>query len=116
MVKIQQEIAKDKGYVLDGRDIGSVVLPNAELKVFQTASIESRAQRRLEEYQKKGVLAHYDDLLIEIKQRDDNDRLRSSSPLIKTWDAIDLDTSKLSIEEMVDIVYKEALKKLEDVQ
>lgn len=116
MVMTQQEIAKDKGFVLDGRDIGSVVLPTAELKVFQTASIESRAQRRLEEYKKRGIEASYEDLLLEIKKRDENDTLRSSSPLLKTEDAIDLDTSALSIDDMVDIIYKEALKRMEVTQ
>ena len=113
MVKIQQDIAKEKGYVLDGRDIGSVVLPNAELKVFQTASIESRAQRRLDEYKKRGIEANYEDLLQEITKRDENDTLRSSSPLLKTKDAFELDTSALSIDGMVDIIYKEALKRME---
>lgn len=113
MVKIQQEIAKEKGYVLDGRDIGSVVLPEAELKVFQTASIESRAKRRLEEYQQRGLSARFEDLYNEIKLRDENDTQRASSPLLKTEDAIELDTSNLSIDEMVDVIYKEALKKME---
>lgn len=106
MVKIQQDMANDKGFVLDGRDIGSVVLQNAELKVFQTASIESRAQRRFNEYTNKGQHVRLEDIEKDIFERDQRDQLRSNSPLIKTDDAIELDTSFLSIDEMVEIIFK----------
>ena len=105
MVEYQQAIAKDKGFVLDGRDIGSVVLPDAEIKVFQTASIEARAQRRYAEYLKKGQSVDLEDIKKDIAERDERDQARASSPLIKTVDAIDLDTSNLSIDEMVEIIY-----------
>ncbi len=110
MVEYQQSIAKDKGYVLDGRDIGSVVLPGAEIKVFQTASIEARAQRRFAEYQKKGQNVDLNEIRKDIAERDERDQARASSPLIKTADAIDLDTSHLSIEEMVEIIYEHVIK------
>ncbi len=109
MVEIQQAIAKDKGFVLDGRDIGSVVLPDAEIKVFQTASIEARAQRRYAEYLKKGQEVDLDEIRKDIAERDARDQERSTSPLVKTKDAIDLDTSDLSIDEMVEIIYKHVL-------
>lgn len=101
MVSLQQEIAKDKGYILDGRDIGSVVLPDAELKIFQTASLESRAQRRYLDYQNKGQSITFNEILEELKRRDDQDTQRSASPLIKTPDAYELDTSTMSIDEVV---------------
>lgn len=110
MVELQREIAKDKGFVLDGRDIGSVVLPDAEIKVFQTASIDARAERRYAEYIKKGQKVDLEDIKKDIAERDQRDQARSASPLIKTSDAIDLDTSNLSIDEMVEIIYKHVLE------
>ncbi len=113
MVEYQQAIAKDKGFVLDGRDIGSVVLPDAEVKIFQTASIEARALRRYEEYLKKGQQVDLEDIKRDIAERDERDQARHHSPLVKTEDAIDLDTSHLSIDEMVDFIYKIVQKKVE---
>jgi CMP/dCMP kinase len=114
LVKIQQTIAKEKGFILDGRDIGSVVLPDADIKIFQTASIESRAKRRLNEYIKKGVEIDYQTIFNEIEQRDFQDQNRVHSPLIMTSDAFLLDTSNLSIDESVDIVYEIVKTKLKE--
>jgi len=102
LVEQQRKIASDKGYILDGRDIGSVVLPDAEIKIFQTASIESRAKRRCLEYQNKGIQVNYQTIYEEIKLRDLQDSTRLHSPLIKVKDSIEIDTSHLSIEETVD--------------
>lgn len=110
MVSLQQEIAKDKGYILDGRDIGSVVLPDAELKIFQTASLESRAKRRYLEYQSKGQSITYPNVLEELKQRDEQDTQRLASPLVKMEDAYELDTSAMSIEEVVDWIMNKVSK------
>lgn len=109
MVDLQRSIAASKGYVLDGRDIGSVVLPNAELKIFQTASLESRAKRRWLEYQNKGQEVDYQLIYDELKQRDLQDTQRIHSPLIKTADAIEMDTSDLSIEEMVEWIMERVM-------
>ena len=114
LVIIQQSIAKEKGYILDGRDIGSVVLPDADIKIFQTASIESRANRRLSEYKLKGLDIDYQTIYNEIKQRDFQDQDRLHSPLIKMDDAYLLDTSNLSIDEAVEVVYSLVLSKLNE--
>ena len=114
LVGIQQQMANSKGFILDGRDIGSVVLKDAELKVFQTASIESRAKRRLNEYKSKGIEIDYQTIYNEIELRDFQDQSREHSPLVRTKDAYLLDTSNLSIEESVDIVYKLVNQKLNE--
>lgn len=114
LVKIQQFMAKNKGYILDGRDIGTVVLPDAEVKIFQTASIESRAKRRLLDYQNKGIKIDYQTIYNEIELRDYQDQNREHSPLRKTDNAFVLDTSKLSINESVDIVYDLVIKKINE--
>jgi len=114
LVLIQQSIAKEKGFILDGRDIGTVVLPDADIKIFQTASIESRAKRRLDEYRNKGLEIDYQTIYSEIEQRDFQDQNRLHSPLIKTDDAYLLDTSDLTIEESVNFVYSLALNKLKE--
>lgn len=114
LVRIQQQMAHTKGYILDGRDIGSVVLKDAELKVFQTASIESRAKRRLTEYQVKGIDVDYQTIYDEIKLRDLQDRSREHSPLTQTEDAHVLDTSDLTIEQSVDQVYRWAMELIEE--
>ena len=99
LVAQQQKIGKDKGIVMDGRDIGTVVFPNAELKIFVTASPEVRAQRRYDELKGKGMEAEFNDILGNVKQRDYIDSHRSVSPLRKAEDAIELDNSNISIEE-----------------
>ena len=110
LVAMQQNIAKDKGYILDGRDIGTVVLKDAEVKIYLTASAEDRALRRYEQNKAKGMEADYEKILKEIKIRDHQDMNRSFSPLKKADDAYEIDSSKLMIEEVVakimDIVAK----------
>lgn len=99
LVAQQQKIGKDKGIVMDGRDIGTVVFPNAELKIFVTASPEVRAQRRYDELMEKGMEADYNEILENVKRRDYIDSHRDVSPLRKADDAIELDNSNISIEE-----------------
>lgn len=99
LVAQQQRMGKDKGIVMDGRDIGTVVFPHAELKIFVTASAEVRAQRRYDELQQKGMPARYDDILKNVQERDYIDSHREVSPLRKAEDAIELDNSNLTIDE-----------------
>lgn len=99
LVAQQQRMGKDKGIVMDGRDIGTVVFPHAELKIFVTASAEVRAQRRYDELLQKGMPARYDDILKNVQERDYIDSHREVSPLRKADDAIELDNSNLTIDE-----------------
>lgn len=99
MVAKQQEMGKAKGIVMDGRDIGTVVFPNAELKVFVTASPEVRARRRLEELQAKGEQTTYEEVLANVKKRDYIDSTREESPLRQAPDALVLDNSNMTIPE-----------------
>ena len=99
MVRQQQEMGKEKGVVLDGRDIGSVVFPDAELKIFVTASVEVRAKRRLDELVAKGENATLEEVKKNIQMRDYIDSTRVESPLRKVDDAVVLDNSNMSIEE-----------------
>ncbi len=100
LVQMQREIAKNKGYIMDGRDIGTVVLPDAELKVFMIASVEARAKRRYEEYLQKGIEADFKTISEDIEKRDYQDTHRLTSPLKKATDAVEIDTSDMSIEEV----------------
>lgn len=104
LVKIQQQIAKDKGYVMDGRDIGTVVLPDAEVKIFLVASVETRAQRRFLENKQRGIECNLRELKQEIVERDYQDTHRKHSPLRKAKDAIEIDTSNMNIDEVLDAV------------
>ena len=99
MVAQQQQMGKDKGVVMDGRDIGTVVFPDAELKIFVTASAEVRAQRRYDELKAKGMEADYDDILKNVQERDYIDSHREVSPLKQAPDAILLDNSQMTIAE-----------------
>lgn len=99
LVKLQQEMGKAKGIVMDGRDIGTVVFPDAELKIFVVASAEIRAQRRYDELKAKGQEASYEEILANVKERDYIDQNRAVSPLRQAEDAILLDNSHLTIEE-----------------
>ena len=99
MVALQQQMGKDKGIVMDGRDIGTTVFPDAELKVFVTASAEVRAQRRYDELKAKGEEASYESILENVKERDRIDSGRAISPLRKADDAILLDNSHMTIPE-----------------
>jgi len=109
LVEMQQEISKSKGYILDGRDIGTVVLKDAEVKIYLTASTEIRAQRRKLQNEKKGIFNDLDYLIKEIENRDYQDMNRKESPLKKADDAIEIDASYIDINQVVnkilDIVY-----------
>ncbi|MCR5835480.1 MAG: (d)CMP kinase [Lachnospiraceae bacterium] len=102
LVKMQQKIATEKDLVMDGRDIGSVVLPNAELKIYLTASVSTRARRRYKELQEKGVECNINDIERDIEERDYRDMNREVSPLTQTEDAILVDSSDMTIDEVVD--------------
>jgi len=99
LVKQQQEFGKAKGIVMDGRDIGTTVFPDAEMKVFVNASPETRAQRRFDELTAKGIEVKYEDVLKNVCERDYIDQTREESPLRKAEDAIVLDNSNMSVEE-----------------
>lgn len=101
LVAQQQRMGHDKGIVMDGRDIGTVVFPDAELKVFVTASAEIRAQRRFDELVGKGMKANYDEILHNVQERDYIDSHREVSPLRKAEDAIELDNGQLTIAEQL---------------
>jgi CMP/dCMP kinase len=96
LVKKQQQIGENKGVVMDGRDIGTIVFPDAELKIFMTASPEIRAKRRYEELEKKGIHVNYQEVLHNIIERDAMDSSRSESPLVKAKDAITLDNTNMT--------------------
>jgi CMP/dCMP kinase len=104
MVKIQQEVGKNRGIVMDGRDIGSVVFPNAELKIFLTASLAVRADRRLKEVQEKALQMTHQDIEKNLRQRDYIDSTRTESPLIQTDDAVVIDNTNLTREEQLAMV------------
>jgi len=104
MVRLQRKMAAKKGYVMDGRDITSVVLPDAEIKIFQTADAKVRAQRRYQEFINQGLSVDFDDIYQDLLERDERDKNRSESPLIKVDDAIEIDTTYLSIDEVVALV------------
>lgn len=102
LVEQQQLMGKDKGIVMDGRDIGTVVFPDAELKIFMTASAETRAKRRYKELLERGHNLSYDDVLENVTTRDRIDSTRKDSPLLKAEEAIEIDNSNLTIEEQLD--------------
>ncbi|MEN3038213.1 MAG: (d)CMP kinase [Candidatus Kryptonium sp.] len=108
MVKKQQELGKDGGVVMDGRDIGTVVFPNAQLKIFMTADIKERAKRRQKELEAQGFKVDLEKLIYEIEERDKFDSSREVGPLKKADDAIEIDTTNLTIDEQVDFVLKKA--------
>lgn len=109
LVRQQQKIAEDGGVVMDGRDIGTVVLPNAEVKIFLVASVTERAERRFKENQSKGIDTDFETLKQEIEQRDYLDSHREVSPLKQAEDAVRIDTTGLSIEEVV-VAIKEVIE------
>jgi CMP/dCMP kinase len=108
MVHAQQMMAASGGVVLEGRDIGTVVLPKAELKIFMVATVEERARRRKKDLALVGIEADQDDLVKEIDARDQKDSTREASPLRKAPDAIELDTSTLTIEDQVGFILERA--------
>ncbi|MFC3014822.1 (d)CMP kinase [Virgibacillus litoralis] len=110
MVKRQQILAEKSGVVMDGRDIGTHVLPEAEIKIFLIATVEERAKRRYEENIQKGFPADLEKLKKEIKQRDLIDSKREAAPLTKADDAIEIDTTALTIDEVAELILNEAAK------
>lgn len=115
MVRQQQEMGKEKGIVMDGRDIGTVVFPDAELKIFLTASPEIRAQRRFNELKEKGEKITYEEVVANIKERDERDSNRLQSPVRKAEDAIELDNSNLTIEEQLQWALDMFNKKIQQI-
>ena len=113
MVARQQRMGRDKGIVMDGRDIGTTVFPEAELKVFVTASAEVRAQRRYDELKEKGMPADFDDILKNVQERDYIDSHREVSPLRKAADAIELDNSHMTIAEQNDWLMRQVQQRIE---
>jgi cytidylate kinase len=114
LVSQQQRMGEEKGVVMDGRDIGTVVFPNAELKVFVTASAEVRARRRYDELTGKGEAADYDEILRNVLDRDYQDSHREVSPLRKAPDAIELDNSYMTIPEQNAWLYEQFLRASEE--
>ncbi|MCU4189078.1 (d)CMP kinase [Flavobacterium sp. HXWNR29] len=112
LVEQQQAMGKDKGIVMDGRDIGTVVFPDAELKLFMTASSKTRAQRRFDELVEKGQHITFEDVLQNVEERDYIDTHREDSPLVKADDAIEIDNSSLSKKEQFEIVLQLVKEKL----
>jgi cytidylate kinase len=104
LVEQQQQMGKSKGVVMDGRDIGTVVFPDAELKIFMTSSPSTRAQRRYDELQAKGQNVSYDEVLKNVQERDYIDTHRNDSPLVMAEDAIEIDNSFLNREEQFEAV------------
>lgn len=102
MVERQQAMAKSQSVVMDGRDIGTVVLPFATLKIFLTASVEERAQRRFKEYEEKGLAVSLEQLKEEIRMRDEQDSTRKLSPLVQAADALRVDTTHMGIQDIVE--------------
>ena len=104
LLDTQREIARRNSVVMDGRDIGTVILPDADVKIFMVASAEARAVRRTKELEEKGMPASYEDVLREMKERDAQDSGRAIAPAIPAPDAIHLDNSGMSVEESVQAV------------
>ena len=106
LLDMQRALAKNNNVIMDGRDIGTVVLPNADIKIFLTASAEERAQRRYRELIEKGQDVKYEDVLADMKKRDYDDSHRAVAPLKRADDAVDIDTTGNSLEESVEMLYE----------
>lgn len=112
LVRKQRDLGKNGGIVMDGRDIGTVVFPDAELKVYMQASAEERAKRRLSEFKSKKISISFDEVLAEIQTRDNADISRAHGPLKVAADAIIIDTTDLTIQDQIRKVYELAMKKI----
>jgi len=112
LVEQQQQMGVNKGVVMDGRDIGTVVFPNAELKFFINASAEKRAQRRFDELIKRGDKVTFEEILNNVQHRDHIDSTREDSPLLKAEDAIEIENSNMTLDEQFDHIYKIVLEKI----
>lgn len=115
MVQQQQALGKNKGVVMDGRDIGTVVFPEAELKFFMTANYDIRTVRRKKELLEKGKEASEREILENLKKRDHIDSTREDSPLTKAADAIEIDTSNITLEDQVNLIYDYAMRKTNSI-
>lgn len=113
LVRLQKRMAEARGVVMDGRDIGTVVLPDAELKFFMTADNQVRAQRRFDELKSMGVATTYEEVLKNVNSRDEYDSTRTNDPLRRADDALVVDNSHLTIEEQFQYLMKQVLKKLD---
>ena len=113
LVNLQKELGQNKGVVMDGRDIGTVVFPNAELKLFMTSTPQKRAERRYEELKQLGEDINFDDVLKNIEQRDHLDTTRKDSPLHMAEDAIEIDNSAMNLEEQFKLVLQLANDRIE---
>lgn len=113
LVNLQRKISSNKNVILDGRDIGTVVFPSAQVKIFLVATPEERARRRYNEFLEKGLNISYDEVLNSLKERDYLDSTRKESPLIKAGDAIELDTTNLTIEDVVNFISDEIEKNIQ---
>ena len=112
LMELQRRMARENSVIMDGRDIGTVVLPDAEVKIFLTASAEARARRRLLELEQKGMKQSFDEVLRDIEYRDEQDSHRAAAPLKKAEEAIVVDTSELSFAESLELVVKTIQQKL----
>lgn len=112
LLEMQRGFARENSVVMDGRDIGTVVLPEAELKIFLTASPEARARRRLSELKQKGMDADYDRVLADIVRRDEQDSARAAAPLKKAEDAVLVDSSELSFDETLSVLCQIVIERL----
>jgi cytidylate kinase len=106
LVSLQKMMGREKGVVMDGRDIGTVVFPNAELKIFMTASAEKRAKRRYLELQENNQKVSYEEVLKNVEERDYLDTTRKDSPLVKAEDAVEVDNSEMGIHEQFEKIYR----------
>ncbi|WP_298496057.1 (d)CMP kinase [uncultured Algibacter sp.] len=116
LVEQQQKMGQDKGVVMDGRDIGTVVFPDAELKLFMTASAETRAERRYQELIERGDKVAYEDVLKNVQERDYIDTNREDSPLLKAKDAIEIDNSNMTLDEQFNKIFQLAKMTIEDLE
>jgi cytidylate kinase len=114
LVARQQQFGREKGIVMDGRDIGTTVFPDAELKIFVNASAETRAMRRFEELKAKGEDTDYEDVLANVRHRDHIDMTRAESPLRRADDAVDLDNSHMTVQEQDEWLLARFRKAAED--
>ena len=112
LVDLQRKVSNNKNVILDGRDIGTVVFPNAKVKIFLVATAEERARRRYNEFLEKKTEITYEEVLKSIKERDHIDSTRDESPFVKADDAIELDTTNLTIEDVINFIAKEIEKNI----
>lgn len=115
LVSLQKMMGREKGVVMDGRDIGTVVFPNAELKIFMTASAEKRAKRRYLELQGNKQKVSYEEVLKNVEERDYLDTTRKDSPLVKAEDAVEVDNSEMGIDEQFEKIYRLAKAAIDSV-